>query len=232
MTTPRGLRNNNPGNIKISDDQWKGLALPQERTPEQVGEKVFCVFREMRYGVRAMAVQLRRYGMEDRRWNTIKKIIAHYAPGSDNNDEAAYVKAVATDTGFSATDKLDLTDRETLRKLIMGMCKVENGADAIKAETTFEKDVDAGLNLLFDPDLILPAKTPREMTIASNRRTAGKIAAGIGFALTVGLIDQVDADKLTTLFTEENVKIMVYFAAMVWGGVETAISNTAKERKT
>ena len=53
---PRGIRNNNPGNIRWSNDQWKGL-IPKD----QASDKAFCVFRSPEYGIRAMARILRKY---------------------------------------------------------------------------------------------------------------------------------------------------------------------------
>ena len=47
MATPRGLRNNNPGNLRLSGDRWKGLRPVQT-------DKEFFQFTDMRYGYRAM----------------------------------------------------------------------------------------------------------------------------------------------------------------------------------
>lgn len=229
----RGFRNNNPGNIKISDIDWHGEALPQERTTDQRGEKVFEVFREMRFGVRAMAINLRRYGKPDRRWDTIKEIIAAWAPKSDNNDEAAYANRVAKSTGFAVDQELDMTDRDTLRALILAMSEVENTLPSgYNPPADWAEQVEAGLDLVFDPTPIKKTKTPKEANAASNRRTAGKIASGIAAALAFGLINETDAAKLTELFSTENLELMAYVGVMLWGGIETLLSNLAKERKT
>ena len=47
---PRGIRNNNPGNIRIGDD-WKGLAKADEMTTWQAKEQDFCVFSDPKYGI-------------------------------------------------------------------------------------------------------------------------------------------------------------------------------------
>ena len=49
----RGVRNNNPGNIRVGDD-WVGLAKSDEMTAWQAKEQEFCVFSEPKYGIRAM----------------------------------------------------------------------------------------------------------------------------------------------------------------------------------
>lgn len=51
---PRGLRNNNPGNIRTTKDRWQGLR-PQQTDP------AFFQFTEMRYGYRALIITLQNY---------------------------------------------------------------------------------------------------------------------------------------------------------------------------
>lgn len=55
IQTPRGIRNNNPGNIRWGDD-WKGLVPKDQRT-----DKSFCQFTTPEYGIRAMIIILRNY---------------------------------------------------------------------------------------------------------------------------------------------------------------------------
>lgn len=52
---PRGLRNNNPGNIRTTKDRWQGLR-PQQTDP------AFFQFTEMRYGYRALIITCRTTG--------------------------------------------------------------------------------------------------------------------------------------------------------------------------
>ena len=51
---PRGLRNNNPGNIRINGDLFQGEVRPSK-------DKSFKQFETMAYGYRAMFVILRNY---------------------------------------------------------------------------------------------------------------------------------------------------------------------------
>jgi hypothetical protein len=46
MKTPRGIRNNNPLNIRHSADQWQGACEEQK-------DKSFVQFKSMAYGYRA-----------------------------------------------------------------------------------------------------------------------------------------------------------------------------------
>ena len=88
---PRGLRNNNPLNIRLSKDRWQGQR-PPSASPE--GEKVFCQFTEMKWGWRAAFVILcrtyyKKYGLK-----TISDIIYRWAPPKENNT-AAYIRRVS-----------------------------------------------------------------------------------------------------------------------------------------
>lgn len=87
----RGLRNNNPGNIRKSADKWLGLAA--EQTDDE-----FFQFVSPEYGIRAMAVILRnyrnRYGLR-----TIRQIITRWAPPVENNTDA-YIAAVSSKVGL------------------------------------------------------------------------------------------------------------------------------------
>lgn len=82
----RGVRNNNPGNIRHSKDKWRGLAPVQTDT-------AFFVFLEAKWGVRALGKILltynRKYGL-----NTVRGLIDRWAPPVEN-DTNSYVAAVA-----------------------------------------------------------------------------------------------------------------------------------------
>ena len=86
----RGIRNNNPGNIR-KGCKWKGLKFYQK-------DPCFCQFIAMRWGVRAMLVTLRTY-VTKYKLKTIPRIINRWAPPEDNNNTLAYVKKVARDVG-------------------------------------------------------------------------------------------------------------------------------------
>ena len=91
--TSRGIRNNNPGNIRFSDDQWQGLAA--EQTDEE-----FFVFSAPEWGIRAMARILTNY-QSRHGLGTVREIINRWAPPSEN-DTDAYVRSVARQTGLDA----------------------------------------------------------------------------------------------------------------------------------
>ncbi|MCI0430213.1 MAG: structural protein [Rhodospirillales bacterium] len=115
---PRGIRNRNPGNIRKSRDRWKGLA-PLQPDP------AFFVFEAPLWGIRAMAVILRKY-QRRHGLKTLAQIIARWAPAAEN-DTAGYLAAVSKTTGIGSRAQLDLSDGVTLRALIAAIIRHENG---------------------------------------------------------------------------------------------------------
>lgn len=122
---PRGMRNNNPGNIRISNTPWKGK-IPVSQNTDQSFEQ----FTAWVWGIRAMIKNLKSY-QRDRGLNTLNKIISSWAPAADNNNTAAYIAAVSMETGLSPTQPLNLTDKNTMQKLVKAMAKVENSRAAV-----------------------------------------------------------------------------------------------------
>jgi len=116
---PRGIRNNNPGNIRWGDE-WQGLVPKFQRT-----DKSFCQFIAPEYGIRAMIVILcnyqSKYGLR-----TITGIIRRWAPPNEN-DTQAYIDSVAQATGTNADRPLDLTDSRKLFPLLQAIISHENG---------------------------------------------------------------------------------------------------------
>lgn len=85
MKQIRGIRNNNPGNIRRGSS-WKGLVpfLVDPSNNQRYYDKQFCQFESIEYGVRALIILLRTYFYKHK-LHTIEKIILRYAPLSENN---------------------------------------------------------------------------------------------------------------------------------------------------
>lgn len=91
----RGIRNNNPLNIRHSSSKWQGMARRQS-------DRAFVQFTNRKYGYRAAFVLIRSYiGLHHA--NTIGKIIARWAPSSDGNNTQAYIQFVNPPTSLSAS---------------------------------------------------------------------------------------------------------------------------------
>ena len=130
---PRGLRNNNPGNIRINSDLFQGEIRPSK-------DKSFKQFNTMAYGYRAIFKILSNY-YRNYKLDTIHKMIGRWAPENENDTEA-YIKAVSDYAGIPADDPININDREQMTHIVAGMSKVENGREADMS------DVIAGWNLL------------------------------------------------------------------------------------
>lgn len=119
---PRGIRNNNPLNIRKGNN-WKG-----ER-PNQT-DKAFEEFESMEMGVRAGFYLIRKYmsgynGLTEK-FNTIEKIIRRWAPASENNTQA-YIDTVAKKTGISPRLKLSFQSKRQMVDIVAAMIEVECG---------------------------------------------------------------------------------------------------------
>jgi len=115
----RGIRNNNPGNIRWGDE-WKGLVPEAQRT-----DKSFCQFKAPEFGIRAMIIILRNY-QRKHGLKTITGIIKRWAPPNEN-DTQAYIRSVALATETDADKPIDLTDSRKLFPLLQAIIKHENG---------------------------------------------------------------------------------------------------------
>lgn len=115
---PRGIRNNNPGNLVRTSIPWEGK-VPHSKNPDARFEQ----FIELRYGLRAMMRDL----ISDIKGgkNTVKSLISAYAPPTENNT-ATYISMVASAIGLSPLAVIDLS-QETIIALCKAMVRVENG---------------------------------------------------------------------------------------------------------
>lgn len=81
----RGLRNNNPFNIRyVKENLWKGK-VPDEKKRDSDFEE----FISLPYGIRAGYLLLRKYIHDGD--DTIRKIITRWAPPEDGNNTIAYI---------------------------------------------------------------------------------------------------------------------------------------------
>lgn len=114
MSQPRGIRNNNPGNIRHGD-KWIGMSANQT-DPE------FVQFETPEYGIRAMYRIFINYN-EKHNLKTISDYIKRWAPPSEN-DTNAYILAVSNAMEKHPNYKLTWYDTPAL---IAAVIKQENG---------------------------------------------------------------------------------------------------------
>lgn len=130
----RGLRNNNPLNIRLSaTTRWQGEVRPSQ-------DKSFCQFETMAHGYRAGLKLLQNY----RRVNgcrTIADFINRWAPPVENNT-SGYIVRVCKEMQVPSTYVPDVKDAGTMCAFAAAISQVENGVPAVMA------DVRAGWDLL------------------------------------------------------------------------------------
>lgn len=114
---PRGIRNNNPLNIRIGN-VWLG----EVREPT---DPDFEQFISMVYGVRAGFVLIRRYIRHYHR-TTIPQVIAAWAPSSENNT-TTYIDKVCQVSGIERDVQLKFEDEDQMVALVDAMILVECG---------------------------------------------------------------------------------------------------------
>ncbi len=114
----RGIRNNNPGNIKRTKDKWQGLSETQN-------DDTFFQFDNPVWGLRAAAKLLRNY-QTLRGLQTISDIISRWSPPVENNTQN-YINFVSKKVGISANSYINLGDNVLLTKLLKAVVQYENG---------------------------------------------------------------------------------------------------------
>ena len=117
----RGLRNNNPGNIRHDNSKWQGEVIPSK-------DKAFKQFTTIAYGYRAMIKLLQNY-KKLHGCNTIRKMINRYAPPIENHTEN-YIDAVSRWSGIDPDTDINVYDRDTMISLVSAMSRMENGVPA------------------------------------------------------------------------------------------------------
>ena len=131
---PRGIRNNNPLNIRLSSDKWQGQINPSgnanvnDNNSSLKGESDFCQFYTMEYGWRAAFVILCRTYYGKYKLRTIRDIVSRWAPAKENNTEA-YIRHVSDYTGIGPDRDLGDPQTHPTNWLLTGyaMAVMENG---------------------------------------------------------------------------------------------------------
>lgn len=113
--TSRGIRNNNPGNIRASSVHWVG-----ELTPDPEG---FCVFDTAQNGIAAMGRNLAAY-QDAHGLRTVQGIISRWSA----TDQAVYITNVSNALHVRPADVIDIHNPNTLVALVKAIIQQENAA--------------------------------------------------------------------------------------------------------
>ena len=128
----RGVRNNNPFNIKNSLNHWKGKKAFSEKK-----DKTFEEFYNISFGLRAGVLLLRNYINEG--YNTVDKIISRFAPPVENftSNYITYVESFVNTDGDVPFDGIISYGQESVEfyHLCYAICLYES--DYKLTPTTF-----------------------------------------------------------------------------------------------
>ena len=127
----RGLKNNNPGNIRQSAVKYRG-EVPST-------DPAFKQFAAVAWGYRAVFMLLYTYQVRHG-LHTIREMIVRYAPPNENRTDI-YVDFVSRCAGVEADGKLDTLSRTQMIPVVSAISRMENGTEAVAA------DVEAGWTL-------------------------------------------------------------------------------------
>lgn len=138
---PRGVRNNNPGNIKYySSNAWQGKIPAAQNTEERRldGTPLFEQYVSWMYGVRAMIYLLKISYLPGPR-NTIKKVLEEWAP----DYSSGYLSFLVNKVGKGENEVISPNDEQTIKKLVQAIARFEND----RKTTVQEVITDAQYNL-------------------------------------------------------------------------------------
>ncbi|QHI99375.1 structural protein P5 [Xylophilus rhododendri] len=131
---PRGIRNNNPGNIDRNGTAWQGMAVDQSSDPR------FIVFQAPKWGIRALCKVLLSYslkagtpGVGAASIDTVYEVIHRWAPPVENDTEA-YVAQVAKALGVAPKQALVMRDPAVLAGFAAAIIAHENGQQPYSTE--------------------------------------------------------------------------------------------------
>lgn len=143
---PRGIRNNNPGNIKDSGIAWQG-AVPGT-------DPSFVSFSSPEAGIRALALNAQHLQERDGA-QTVGDLISKWAPESDHNDTQAYIADVSKRMGINPSTPIDLQDPTQLTALTNAIITHENGDNPYSPE-----QVQTGVMAAMGKGKIAPTHVP------------------------------------------------------------------------
>lgn len=147
-TMARGMRNNNPLNIRHSASKWQGARVKQT-------DRAFVQFESMAMGYRAawrVMESYWRYFHDNREPFTVRNIIHRWAPPQENNSES-YVRTVCLLSGLGGNEAMPRPQTAKLYgvldkmvKLLVAMTCVECG---LRPQQVSEEDIRNGYEAAF-----------------------------------------------------------------------------------
>lgn len=201
---PRGIRNNNPGNIERGKDRWLGMSA------DQSGDPRFLVFDKPEAGVRALMRLLINY-QERHDIKTLRQAINRWAPAGEN-DSSAYVQHVARQTSLDPDEPIDFLDEYICTAVAKAIIRHENGApEAYGLKEWFADDV-------YQRAAVMAGFDPKTKPLTQSRTVIGAVVAAAG---TVGTVASGQATGLPV--TPDDINTVVNAVAPFVGASVMAV---------
>lgn len=118
----RGLKNNNPGNVRHDGTKWQGEIIPSQ-------DASFKQFSSMAYGYRCMIKLLQNYS-KLHGCNTVHKMINRYAPPIENHTDN-YIRVVCDRANIQPDAEVAINNKDEMCRIVAAMSYVENGVPAV-----------------------------------------------------------------------------------------------------
>jgi len=199
---PRGVRNNNPGNIRWGSP-WQGLVKNGKQK-----DSAFCLFVDPASGIRAIVMTLityydKRKAKDGSKIDSVREVIERWAPPVENNT-AAYANQIAKVLNvLPESENLNLHDYRTMKGLVEGIIRHECGDPKQYGVTPLdtvnqwypEEVIDEALRRA---GLVKPQPAVASVPVTKTTAAAGGVAAvGVGQLVDVSqpVIDAVRSQQ-------------------------------------
>lgn len=138
----RGIRNNNPGNLVLTNIAWQGKIPNAQNT-----DKHFEQFTEVKYGIRAMLRDLT--NDIDKGKNTVRKLITEYAPPFEN-DTQKYIEVISKAVGLDPDQTIKIVDAKFYLVIARAIIKHECSPDH---NLIYDSDIQDAIDIMGDYNL-------------------------------------------------------------------------------
>lgn len=116
----RGMKINNPGNVRISNTPWVGKVKSSDPAFEE--------FDNVEHGIRAAAKIFCIYHLSHK-LSTIAQFISRWAPPEDSNPTSAYIEFVARACAIDPNNQYNVLDAGNLARMLKAVFRFEQGND-------------------------------------------------------------------------------------------------------
>ena len=138
----RGIRNNNPGNLVMTNIAWQGKIPNNLNT-----DKHFEQFTDVKFGIRAMLRDLT--NDIDKGKNTVRKLITEYAPPSEN-DTQKYIEVISQAVGLDPDQTIKIVNAKFYLVIARAIIKHECSPDH---NLIYDSDIQDAIDIMGDYNL-------------------------------------------------------------------------------